>query len=67
MSKIKYNRVRKLSDTARYPRTFAACLGYFSECMLGRLTAAEIAELIDAVAVPSYHVGHDAGYADATE
>jgi len=65
MSKIKYNRVVRLCDTARYPRTFAARLKNIPESLLEALTAKQIAEIIDGPMQASHQAGWNTGYDDA--
>ena len=62
---IKLNRVRKLADTARYPRTFAARLQAIPDALLAALTARQIAALIDGPMAASYSAGHQRGCEDA--
>lgn len=47
LSAFKAARVRRLSGTARYPRTFSARLADIPPELADRLTAAEIAAVID--------------------
>lgn len=62
---IKTNRIRALSATALYPRTFGARLAAIPQALLTRLTARQIAAIIDGPMQSSYQAGHDAGYKDA--
>ena len=65
MSAIKYNRLRKLCDTARYPRTFQARLAAIPETLLAELTAKQIATIIDGPMQTSHAAGWSSGYDDA--
>lgn len=65
MSTIKLNRVRKLSATARFPRTFDARMAAIDSTLIESLTAAQIAAMIDGPMASSYSAGHNAGYKDA--
>lgn len=65
MSHIKINRVRKISQTARYPRTFEARLATIPQDLICALTARQIAALIDGPLADCYEAGHGAGYRDA--
>lgn len=65
MANIKIDRVRKLSATARYPRTFAARLAAIPQPLLDGLTAAQIAAIIDGPMQASYSAGHTQGMVDA--
>lgn len=65
MSTIKFNRVAKLSNTARFPRTFRARLAAIDAALLNQLTAKQIAAIIDGPMQQSYSAGHTAGYKDA--
>ncbi len=65
MTSIKFNRVAKLSTTARFPRTFRARMANIPDSLKSSLTAAQIAALIDGPMQASYSAGHDAGYKDA--
>lgn len=65
MTAIKINRVAKLAECARYPRTFRdriACLG---DDLCSQLTARQIAALIDGPIAQSYNAGHTQGIKDA--
>ena len=62
---IKTNRVRSLSATARYPRTFDARLASIPAALIEQLTARQIAAIIDGPMQASYQAGHAAGYKDA--
>ena len=62
---IKTNRVRALSATARYPRTFDARLASIPAALIERLTARQIAAIIDGPMQASYASGRDAGYRSA--
>lgn len=65
MTIIKFNRVAKLSATARFPRTFRARLANIPDSLKSTLTAAQIAAIIDGPMAASYAAGHDTGYKDA--
>jgi len=65
MHTIKINRVRKLSQTARYPRTYEARLSAIPMELIKTLTAAQIAAIIDGPMLTSYSAGHQRGYGDA--
>lgn len=65
MTSIKFNRVAKLSTTARFPRTFRACLANIDADLQQQLTAKQIAAIIDGPMQRSYSAGHDTGYKDA--
>jgi hypothetical protein len=65
MTSIKFNRVAKLSSTARFPRTFRARLANIPEQLKASLTAAQIAAIIDGPMQASNAAGHDTGYKDA--
>jgi hypothetical protein len=65
MTAIKINRVKKLSITAKYPRTFAGRLGSIPDDLMEALTAKQIAAIIDGPMDASYKAGHTAGYRDA--
>lgn len=65
VSKTKVNRVRKLSRTAQYPRTFEARLANIPAELVASLTAAQIASVIDGPMATSYSAGHSTGYRDA--
>jgi len=62
---IKINRIRALSVTARYPRTFDARLAAIPQALLTQRTARQIAAMIDGPMQASYASGHDAGYRSA--
>lgn len=62
---IKINKVRKLSATVRYPRTFAARLAALPQDLLASLTAKQIAAIIDGPMQACYSTGHTQGYKDA--
>ena len=62
---IKLHRVRALSATVRYPRTFDARLAAIPAGLLQQLTARQIAAIIDGPMQASYQAGHAAGYKDA--
>ncbi len=62
---IKTSRIRALSATARYPRTFDARLAAIPADLLKQLTARQLAAIIDGPMQASYSAGHDAGYKDA--
>jgi len=47
MTNNKRNRIERLSATARYPATFTAILAAVPEQLLERLTAAELAAVVD--------------------
>lgn len=46
---IKLSRARRLCDTGRYPATYDVLLDHVPDALIDRLTAAEIAEMIDAM------------------
>ena len=62
MTSIKLNRVRKLSATARFPRTFQARLDNIDAALLDHLTAKQIAAVIDGPMARSQTAGYSAGY-----
>jgi len=62
---VKINRVRALSATARYPRTFDARLAAIPAGLLQQLTARQLAAIIDGPMQSSYDAGHTTGYKDA--
>ena len=62
---LKANRIRALSATARYPRTFDARLAAIPVALMSQLTARQIAAIIDGPMQASYQAGHAAGYKDA--
>lgn len=62
---IKLHRVRALSATARFQRTFDARLAAIPQALLTQLTARQIAAIIDGPMQASYQAGHAAGYKDA--
>ena len=62
MTNIKINRVRRLSATARFPRTFEARLANFEAELIDQLTAKQIAAVIDGPMARSQTVGYSAGY-----
>lgn len=61
---IKRNRVRKISKTARYPRTFDARANDIPEPFWDSLTAAQIAAIIDGPMHLSYMAGVNTGYSE---
>jgi hypothetical protein len=65
MTSIKFNRVAKLSTTARFPRTFRARLANIDAAIIDQLTSKQIAAIIDGPMQRSYSAGHDTGYKDA--
>lgn len=65
MTAIKIARIRKLSDTARFPRTFEARLAALDPGLIAALTAAQLAAIIDGPMARSYSAGHNAGLRDA--
>lgn len=65
MTSIKFNRVAKLSQTARFPRTFRARLDSIPAELIQTLTAKQIAAVIDGPMQASYSAGHTTGYKDA--
>ncbi len=62
---VKINRVRALSATVRYPRTFDARLAALPADLLKQLTARQIAAIIDGPMQASYSAGLVAGDKDA--
>ena len=61
-SSIKLNRVREMSATARFPRTFQARLDNIDAALLDQLTAKQIAAVIDGPMARSQKAGYSAGY-----
>lgn len=57
MTRIKINRVQKLSATARYPRTFSERLANIPDSLRDSMTAAQIAAIIDGPMHASYLAG----------
>lgn len=57
MTKVKLNRIRKLSQTARFPRTFSDRLANIDQQLLDRLTARDIANIIDGPMEKSWAAG----------
>jgi len=62
---IKRSRVRILSKTARFPRTFDARVKTIPESFWDSLTAAQIATIIDAPMQAAYMAGFNTGYSEA--
>ena len=62
---IKLHRIRALSATARFMRTFDSRLAAIPADLLTQLTARQIAAIIDGPMQSSYSAGHEAGYKDA--
>jgi hypothetical protein len=47
MTNIKRRRIEAMSSTARYPNTFNSILAAIPACLLERLTAADLAAVVD--------------------
>lgn len=60
LSAVKAARVRRLSGTARYPQTFAERLADIPAKLADRLTAAEIAAVIDGPMESAHKAGRTA-------
>ncbi len=65
MAAIKYNRVYKLSKTAKYPQTFDARIQSIPDWFWETMTAKQIAAIIDGPMQASYMAGYNTGYEDA--
>lgn len=57
MTTIKINRLRKLSEASRYPRTFEARLADIPPQLQAQLTAKQLAAIIDGPMQASYVAG----------
>jgi hypothetical protein len=65
MTANKLARVKKLAESARYPKTFDDTLALLSDDLCSELIARQIAKLIDGPIRQSYNNGHTQGLKDA--
>lgn len=64
MSSIKYNKAKKYSRVAKYPRMFDAMIDTIPDELWESLTSKQIAMIVDSVAYKNYQSGFDAGYSE---
>jgi hypothetical protein len=64
--RIKMNRMAALSKTARYPKTYDAMLGFMPPRLRERLTAQDLADVVDALYACSLK-SKEIGWSEAEE